>query len=586
MTDAIQKFTPFQLFIELSFFTKLSQLKLDEFKLDTSIRHLVGFYPTPQKLTRFNDRPVINLDHNSFNPNYSPSGSVTVPGLLHLVNTVEEFKNLDKHALLREWYKLDSVFHLYCFADLKKYKFYYMMAIPTKHCLWRVLSSSPVEFELDNLPQTISIDKTYFKDGDTHVYLDASMSKNPSLLLMRWLPTVGSFAVIIYQTTGSRKLTLEAISTERTTITGWERSSTGRLAPKIADLGALIDPHQLASQAVDLNLKLMKWRIAPDIDLDVIRQQKVLLLGAGTLGSYVARALLGWGVRHITFVDNGRVSYLNPVRQPLFEFNDCQENGGQGSPKAETAANALKRIFPDVNAKGYSFEVPMIGHESSEANYNRLQELVNENDAVFLLMDSRESRWLPTVMGKSANKIVVNAALGFDLFLVMRHGTATNHLGCYFCNDVVAPTDSLTDRTLDQMCTVTRPGSALIALAIAVELFISILQHPQRVDAPVDEKRMFSTPHQVRGFLNLFEQHKFQSPEFPQCLACSSFVIQQYAEHGWDFVTKCIADTNYLEQVSGLTAVKQAADEASDKLIAELNDADIGDTDIDDEWFD
>ena len=61
-------------------------------------------------------------------------------------------------------------------------------------------------------------------------------------------------------------------------------------------------------------------------------------------------------------------------------------------------------------------------------------------------MDSRESRWLPTVMGKAANKVVMNAALGFDSFVVMRHGMQdpsdpSADLGCYFCNDVVAPAD-------------------------------------------------------------------------------------------------------------------------------------------------
>ena len=48
----------------------------------------------------------------------------------------------------------------------------------------------------------------------------------------------------------------------------------------------------LADQAVDLNLKLMKWRIAPDLMLEKIKETKCLLLGAGTLGSYVARNLL------------------------------------------------------------------------------------------------------------------------------------------------------------------------------------------------------------------------------------------------------------------------------------------------------
>jgi len=63
-------------------------------------------------------------------------------------------------------------------------------------------------------------------------------------------------------------------------------------------------------------------------------------------------------------------------------------------------------------------------------------------------MDSRESRWLPTVIGASEGKIVMNAALGFDSYLVMRHGPKPDEvakggkrLGCYYCNDIVAPTD-------------------------------------------------------------------------------------------------------------------------------------------------
>ena len=52
------------------------------------------------------------------------------------------------------------------------------------------------------------------------------------------------------------------------------------------------DCYSLADQAVDLNLKLIKWRIAPGLDLEIIKDTKCLLLGAGTLGSYVARNLL------------------------------------------------------------------------------------------------------------------------------------------------------------------------------------------------------------------------------------------------------------------------------------------------------
>jgi molybdopterin/thiamine biosynthesis adenylyltransferase len=49
---------------------------------------------------------------------------------------------------------------------------------------------------------------------------------------------------------------------------------------------------RLAQSAVDLNLKLMRWRLIPGIDLECVANTRCLLLGAGTLGCNVARCLL------------------------------------------------------------------------------------------------------------------------------------------------------------------------------------------------------------------------------------------------------------------------------------------------------
>lgn len=122
-----------------------------------------------------------------------------------------------------------------------------------------------------------------------------------------------------------------------------------------------------------------------------------------------------------------------------------------GTDKAQQAAEALREVYPGVDAQGFVFSVPMAGHpildEAKEkADFEKLKELINQHDAIFLLMDSRESRWLPTVISKAGDKIVMNAALGFDSFVVMRHGMRNpkgpeQDFGCYFCNDVVAPSN-------------------------------------------------------------------------------------------------------------------------------------------------
>jgi ubiquitin-like modifier-activating enzyme ATG7 len=103
---------------------------------------------------------------------------------------------------------------------------------------------------------------------------------------------------------------------------GWEKGGV-----RTVDLGSQMDPVKLADSLSALNLKLMRWQMAPDLDLERISGVKCLLLGAGTLGTYVARNLLAWGVRHVTFVDSGVVAYSNPVRQCLFEFADCRDGG-------------------------------------------------------------------------------------------------------------------------------------------------------------------------------------------------------------------------------------------------------------------
>jgi len=405
-------------------------------------------------------------------------------------------------------------------------------------------------------------------------------------------------------------------TTKMPKVTGWERNLNGELRARTANLAEYMDPARLADQAVDLNLKLMKWRISPNLELDAIKNTKCLLLGAGTLGSYVSRNLMGWGVRKITFVDYGSVSFSNPVRQPLFNFDDCL-NGGK--PKALRAAEALKEVYPGVEAEGHVITVPMLGHPmtdkvKSEADFKKLQQLIDEHDAIFLLMDSRESRWLPSVMGKANGKIILNAALGFDTYVVMRHGAAPNDgtedtLGCYFCNDVVVaadvrspnsshpsphasspdgrhlfaehPIQSMKDQTLDQQCTVTRPGVAAIASALLVELFASILQHPSKHHAPgpvlsttassgaatynVDppDHALGIVPHQIRGFLSTFQNMVILGKSFPQCSACSTPVVQAYKDHGWEFVRKAVEDREYVAELSGLAEVQKRAEAAA-----------------------
>lgn len=391
-------------------------------------------------------------------------------------------------------------------------------------------------------------------------------------------------------------------------VVGWELNARGKPGPRWVNLKPLLDKNHLAIQAADLNLKLMKWRMIPNLDVHKLQSTKILLVGAGTLGCSVARTLMGWGIRDFTILDYGTVSYSNPVRQNLFTLEDCHHNNGQGKPKAQAAADALKTIAADVKSRGIHLSIPMPGHSESletvQESVAQLDTLVQEADAIFLLTDTRESRWLPTVMAAAHDKILINAALGLDSWLVMRHGggVGPNRLGCYFCNDVVAPENSTKNRTLDQQCTVTRPGLAPIASSMAAELLVSVMHHPLKQLAPAPRTRSstFSPtvssaaaegdeevsdssplgvmPHQIRGSLVSYTMMTPTVPCFGHCTGCSQPLIDAYKNDkmGLVFETCKSVDGSYLENISGLEEFRAQA-------AAKMAEMDEMDWDVEDE---
>lgn len=344
---------------------------------------------------------------------------------------------------------------------------------------------------LNNTEQDLT--SLYFCFSDPSEFEDPGwMLRNFLLLLLKVAPSLKGKIIKILSIrqdikqamTPSRIFYVELpteFNFEKSTLkwTGWERTAEGKLMPKGVSMGSNMDPMKVAEHFSTLNLKLMKWRLLPSLNLDIIKRQKCLLFGAGTLGCAIARSLLSWGIVNISFVDCGHVAYSNPVRQSLFTHADAAQN----KFKATAAAERLKEILPSVQATGHVLQIPMPGHavdgsarEKVLESIHKIVDLIKQHDILFLITDSRESRWLCTMLGAFDGKVkivthlitikknhlfpyqtVITSALGFESYLVMRHGVrsdefeakdpevdglkciAGSKLGCYFCNDVTAP---------------------------------------------------------------------------------------------------------------------------------------------------
>jgi len=105
---------------------------------------------------------------------------------------------------------------------------------------------------------------------------------------------------------------------------------------------------------------------------------KVLIVGAGGLGSPVASYLAGAGVGTLGIVDSDEVELSNLHRQMIYSSEDI------GKKKAITAQNRLQRVNPDVKV------IPYVLRLSSE----NIMEVIKDYDIVVDGTDNFPTRYL------------------------------------------------------------------------------------------------------------------------------------------------------------------------------------------------
>ncbi len=130
-----------------------------------------------------------------------------------------------------------------------------------------------------------------------------------------------------------------------------------------------------------------------------LKAAKVLVIGAGGLGSPVLQYLAAAGVGTLGIVDDDDVSISNLQRQTIHKTQMC------GEPKVESAKAFLEALNPNVKLNLYNSRL-------TEKNGD---DLITQYDLVADGSDNFDTRYLTADLCEKHEKILVTAAVGqFD----------------------------------------------------------------------------------------------------------------------------------------------------------------------------
>lgn len=145
---------------------------------------------------------------------------------------------------------------------------------------------------------------------------------------------------------------------------------------------------------IDLENKYSRFELITWWDQSVLKNSKIMVIGAGALGNEIVKNLLMLGVGEIFIVDMDNVEKSNLTRSVFFRENDIGKN------KAEVICKNAQEINPDVKINFYNGNIKNLGLG-----------VFNKFDLIICGLDNREARMFVNQSCRKINKIWIDGAI-------------------------------------------------------------------------------------------------------------------------------------------------------------------------------
>lgn len=126
-----------------------------------------------------------------------------------------------------------------------------------------------------------------------------------------------------------------------------------------------------------------------------LNNSKVLIVGAGALGTGIAETLVRSGIGHITIADRDYVEWSNLQRQQLY----IEQDAIQRMPKAMAAKKRLSDINSNVEVVGKVMDVRVDELEELVQNADLIMDATDNFDTRLLINDMSQKYRIPWIYG-------------------------------------------------------------------------------------------------------------------------------------------------------------------------------------------